>query len=76
MSSPVDSRPGGGITFMPRSNGNSGNVWLITASHVYAAPGTMKHYDRYEDEFGEEIEVHYFRHPDGSVGDVKVKPPS
>jgi hypothetical protein len=22
------------------------------------------------------IEVHYFRHPDGSVGDVKIKPRS
>ena len=38
-----------------------------------AAPGTMKHYDLYEDSFGESIEVHYFRHPDGSVGDVKIK---
>ena len=37
-----------------------------------APPGTMKHYDLYEDEFGDSIEVHYFRHPDGSVGDVKV----
>jgi hypothetical protein len=37
-----------------------------------AQPGTMKHYDVYEDEFGDEIEVHYFRHPDGSFGDVKV----
>jgi len=33
----------------------------------------MKHYDRYEDDFGDEIEVHYFRHPDGTVGDVKIK---
>ena len=39
-----------------------------------ALPGTMKHYDLYEDELGDEIEVHYFRHPDGSVTDVKVKP--
>jgi hypothetical protein len=38
-----------------------------------AAPGTMKHYDLYEDSFGDLIEVHYFRHPDGSVGDVKIK---
>jgi hypothetical protein len=38
-----------------------------------AAPNTMKHYDLYEDEFGDLIEVHYFRHPDGSVGDVKVR---
>ena len=34
--------------------------------------GTMKHYDQ-DDEFGDEIEVHYFRHPDGSVADVKIK---
>jgi hypothetical protein len=34
----------------------------------------MKHYDFYEDEFGDEIEIHYFRHPDGSVSDVKIKP--
>jgi hypothetical protein len=38
-----------------------------------AAPGTMKHYDLYEDEFGDPIEVHYFRHPVGTLGDVKVK---
>ncbi len=38
-----------------------------------ASPGTMKHYDLYEDEFGDSIEVHYFRHSDGTVGDVKVK---
>ncbi len=38
-----------------------------------AEPGTMKHYELYEDELGDLIEVHYFRHPDGSVGDVKVK---
>ena len=38
-----------------------------------AQPGTMKHYDLYEDEFGNEIEVHFFRHPDGSVGNVKIK---
>ena len=46
----------------------------VPASSRAAPPGTMKHYDIYRDEFGEEIEVHYFRHPDGSVGDVKVKP--
>ena len=27
----------------------------------------------YEDEFGDTIEVHYFRHPGGTVGDVKIK---
>jgi hypothetical protein len=46
----------------------------ISATSPLAQPGMMKHYDIYEDEFGEEIELHYFRHPDGSVGDVKVKP--
>jgi hypothetical protein len=43
------------------------------ATSPLAQPGTMKHYDIYQDEFGHEIELHYFRHPDGSVGDVKVK---
>ncbi len=43
------------------------------ATSPNASPGTMKHYDLYEDEFGDLIEVHYFRYPDGSVGDVKVK---
>jgi hypothetical protein len=33
----------------------------------------MKHYDIYEDADGVEIELHYFRHPDGTVGDVKIK---
>ena len=42
------------------------------ATSPSAQPGTMKHYDLYDDEFGEEIELHYFRHSDGSVGDVKV----
>jgi hypothetical protein len=43
------------------------------ATSPKALPGTTKHYDLYEDEFGEAIELHYFRHSDGSVGDVKVK---
>jgi len=43
------------------------------ATSPIAQPGTMKHYDIYEDEHGDEIEVHYFRYTDGSVGDVKVK---
>ena len=43
------------------------------AKSPLAQPGTMKNYEIYEDEFGVEIELHYFRHPDGSVGDVKVK---
>lgn len=45
----------------------------VPAHSSNAPPGTMKHYDFYEDEFGNAIEVHYFRHPDGSVGDVKLK---
>lgn len=45
----------------------------VPANSRAAAPGTMKHYDLYEDEFGDLIEVHYFRHTDGSVGDVKIK---
>ncbi len=48
----------------------------VPATSPKASPGTMKHYDIYEDEFGDEIEVHYFRHPDGSVSDVKIKPRS
>jgi hypothetical protein len=27
-------------------------------------------------EFGDEIELHYFRHPDGTVSNVKVSPRS
>ncbi len=46
-------------------------------AHSQDAPvGTTKHYDLYEDEFGDEIEVHYFRHPDGRVSGVKVTPRS
>lgn len=45
----------------------------VPATSANALPGAMKHYDIYKDEFGDEIEVHYFRHPDGSVGDVKIK---
>lgn len=48
----------------------------VPATSPNAPPGTMKHYDLYQDEFGDEIEVHYFRHSDGRVADVKVKPRS
>jgi hypothetical protein len=41
-----------------------------------AASGILKYYEIYIDEFGVEIEVHYFRHPDGTVGDVKIRPRS
>lgn len=46
----------------------------VPATSPNAPPGTQKIYEIYEDAFGDEIEVHYFRHPDGSVSDVKVKP--
>lgn len=46
----------------------------VPATSPNALPGTTKHYDIYKDELGDQIEVHYFRHPDGSVGDVKIKP--
>lgn len=45
----------------------------FVATSPNAPPGTLKHYDIYLDEFGIEIEVHYFRHTDGTVGDVKLK---
>jgi hypothetical protein len=45
----------------------------VPATSPNARPGTMKHYDLYRNEFGEVIELHYFRHEDGSVDDVKVK---
>jgi hypothetical protein len=45
----------------------------VPATSPNAPPGTMKHYDIYTDEFGEDIEVHYFRHRDGSVANVKIK---
>ena len=38
----------------------------VPADSLDAPPGTLKIYDIYEDEFGEEIEVHYFRHLDGT----------
>jgi hypothetical protein len=46
------------------------------ANSPAAPPGTLKIYEIYKDEFGTEIEVHYFRHPDGSVSGVKVVPRS
>jgi hypothetical protein len=39
-----------------------------------APPGTVKVYEIYTDEFHLEIELHYFRHPDGRVSGVKVTP--
>jgi hypothetical protein len=46
------------------------------ATSPNAPPDTMKHYDLYVDEFGDEIELHYFRYTDGTVDDVKVRPRS
>ena len=48
----------------------------VSANSPKALPGTMKHYDIYEDDSGVEFELHFFRHPDGTVGDVKAKPRS
>jgi len=48
----------------------------VPAKSPNAPPGTLKHYDVYKDDYGDPIEVHYFRYPDGSVGNVKVEPPS
>jgi hypothetical protein len=45
----------------------------VPATSPSAPPGTLKHYDLYENEFGDKIELHYFRHPDGTVADVKIK---
>ena len=47
-----------------------------TAHSANAPSGTLKIYEIYDNEFGEEIELHYFRHPDGRVSNVKVKPRS
>lgn len=43
------------------------------ATSPVAQEGTMKYYDLYEDEHGDLIELHYFRHFDGSVVNVKIK---
>jgi hypothetical protein len=45
----------------------------VPATSSGAPPGTRKIYETYEDQWGDEIEVHYFRHTDGTVSDVKVK---
>lgn len=45
----------------------------VPATSPHARTGTAKHYDIYTDAFGDRIEVHYFRHSDGSVADVKIK---
>ncbi len=44
------------------------------AKSLNAQPGKMKHYDIFKDQFGDQIELHYFRHSDGTVGDVKIRP--
>jgi hypothetical protein len=45
----------------------------VPAHSPNAPPGTQKIYEVYDTEFGDEIEVHYFRHADGTVSDVKVR---
>lgn len=44
----------------------------VPARSPLAPPDTLKIYEIYEDEFGDEIELHYFQHQDGSVSNVKV----
>lgn len=46
------------------------------AHSPYAPAATLKIYEIYIDAHGDEIEVHYFRHLDGTLGNVKVKPRS
>ena len=47
-----------------------------SAHSLHAPTGTLKIYEIYDDEFGREIELHCFRHLDGTVSDVKVTPRS
>ena len=44
----------------------------VAAKTVNAPPLTLKVYEYYEDEFGDLMEIHYFRHSDGTVSNVKV----
>jgi hypothetical protein len=48
----------------------------VPAHTQQAPPGTLKIYEIYKDEFGEEFEIHYFRHLDGTVSNVTPKPRS
>lgn len=48
----------------------------VPAHSPNAPPGTLKIYELYRDANGDDIEVHYFRHPDGTVSNVNVKPRS
>ena len=48
----------------------------VPATSPDAPRGTVKVYELYLDESGREIELHYFRHPDGRVSGVKVTPRS
>jgi hypothetical protein len=47
----------------------------IAAKSQHAHEGSMKHYELYEDIHGDRIELHFIRHSDGSVVDVKVVRP-
>lgn len=42
----------------------------VPADSPVAPPGTLKIFEVWEDEFGALLEVHYFRHLDGSVSNV------
>jgi hypothetical protein len=48
----------------------------VPAHSSEAPPGTLKIYEIYLDEFGVEIELHYFRHADGTVSGAKITPRS
>lgn len=56
-------------TFLGKKAGSG-----VPATSIHAPAGTTKEYDIHRDEFGTEIEVHYFRHLDGDVSGVKVVP--
>jgi hypothetical protein len=67
------------LTTVIRASGNSKEKSQGAAFQPHSAnapPGTLKIYEIYEDDVGDEIEVHYFRHLDGTVSDVKVMPRS
>jgi len=46
----------------------------LPATSPNAPPGTLKIYERWTDEFGTLLEVHYFKHLDGSLSNVKLSP--
>ncbi len=54
-------------TFIGKKKGSS-----LPAKSTRAVPLTLKVYEIYEDEYGEIIELHYFRHSGGTVTNVTV----